>query len=590
MSSTAQQDLAAPGRPARRHVGRRGPWVGRLVCVLALTVAAPAPVAGARPVQVPTTVGDIQQELRQRFEAAAIDPAALVVGGEALYARAAMAAFYDRRGYLPAWTAGGAVAVRTLVEALRAGDREGLVPEHYHLRALVASLDAGEAQAGDVRALAELDLLATDALLLYAGHLVSGRVDPATLGAEWVAVRREAELVAWLEGVVAGGDLPGALGTLLPSHAGYWGLRAALARYRELAAGGGWAEIPAGEVLDPGGDDPRVPVLRSRLAATGDLAGRALVGDEEGFPAPGEAADGGTIYDPPLVEGVRRFQRRHGLDADGRVGERTLAALNVPAAERVRQIELNLERWRWLPRDLGTRYLLVNIPAFELAVVDRESVVDRMRVIVGRSYRRTPVFSDQVRYIVLNPRWDVPHNLAVRDKLPLIREDSTYLSRMGIRVLSGWGADEVEVDPAELDWSALGRGSFPYHLRQDPGPLNALGRIKFMFPNPFNVYLHDTPERQLFARHDRDFSSGCIRTERPLDLAVRLLAPDGITRAQLESLLETGRESTRVLGAPVPIHVLYWTAFVEAEGTVGFRRDLYQRDVALATALARVPG
>jgi L,D-transpeptidase YcbB len=593
MSSTTESEhpAAAGSRTAGRAGGRRR----ALRCVLPLLLAAIAATPAAPGGQPPAPGHDVQEELRRRFEAATIDPAALELDGERLHARAPLASFYERRGYLPVWTAGGALRPATLVEALRAAEREGLAPEQYHLQAIVSRLVAGSL---DARAAVELELLTTDALLLYAAHLRSGRVDPTTLRTEPAALRREADLVGWLEGVVGGRDLAGAMGALLPSHPGYWGLRWALARYRALEEEGGWPEIPAGEVLDPGGDDPRVPDLRRRLTATGDLQESGVAVHEEAPVHPGAPGRGGgsdaldeddrsALYDDSLVAAVRRFQKRHGLDADGRVGERTIAALNVPAAQRVRQIELNLERWRWLPRDLGERYLLVNIPSFELALVERERVLERMKVIVGRFYRRTPVFSDQVRYIVLNPRWDVPQSIALHDKLPAIRRDPTYLARMGMRVLSGWGDSEVEVDPATVDWEALGPGNIPYHLRQDPGPLNALGRVKFMFPNEFNVYLHDTPERELFARTDRDFSSGCIRAERALDLAVALLEPDGVTREQIEALLATGRETTRVLGTPVPVHVLYWTAFVEADGTVSFRRDLYQRDVALEAALAR---
>jgi murein L,D-transpeptidase YcbB/YkuD len=292
------------------------------------------------------------------------------------------------------------------------------------------------------------------------------------------------------------------------------------------------------------------------------------------------------VFDEALRDGVVRFQTRHGLTVDGRVGPLTLRALNVSAAERARLIELNLERWRWLPVDLGERYVLVNLPAFSLELVDREVPLLTMRVIVGKPYRRTPVFSDLMRYLVLNPYWEVPPSIAVQDKLPLVQKDPLYLAANGFEVLTGWGADERVVAPATVDWTALGRSSFPYRLRQAPGPVNALGRIKFMFPNPFNVYLHDTPSRELFTVDDRSLSSGCIRLERPVDLAeVVLEGTPGWDRQALETSLASPRTVTVSLARPIPVHLQHWTAWVEPDGTVAFRDDLYGRDERLDLAL-----
>ena len=285
-----------------------------------------------------------------------------------------------------------------------------------------------------------------------------------------------------------------------------------------------------------------------------------------------------------------RFQRRHGLDADGVVGPATLAALNVPARERVRQIDVNLERWRWLPQDLGRHYILLNIANFELAVVDDSRVTLNMRTVVGRTYRRTPVFSDRVTYMVLNPRWSVPYNIATQDILPKLKADPNYLANMNMKLFEGWGADRRELSQSDVDWSQVTARSFNYHLRQEPGPSNALGQVKFMFPNPFNVYLHDTSARELFARTERTFSSGCIRLERPLDLAEYLLSDNGKwTRADLDRAVASGVEQTVNLSAPMPVHLLYWTAWSETEGPVQFRADIYSRDAPVRDALDEPP-
>ena len=497
----------------------------------------------------------------------------LDVAGEAVYSLRVLPAFYESRVYAPAWSRDGApiAAARELADRIRSADIEGLDPAAYHLEAISRLLGRRAPTAAE---LAELDLLLTDAFLILGAHLVSGRVDPETFDPEWFAYRREVDLVEALTRALGATGPARVLDGLLPAHGGYFRLRDALARYRALADAGGWPTVGQGPTLRPGDSDPRVVRLRDRLNVTDPEveAPRATSSDE--------------LYDSRLEQRVRAFQRRHGLDDDGAVGAKTQAALDVPAAERVRAIELNLERWRWLPRELGDRYVLVNIPGCYVVVIDDGRAVLSMRAAVGRRLRRTPVFSDAIRYFVLNPYWEVPHSLAVRDKLPEIQKDPSYLDRQGFRVYQGWGSDQVSVDPASVDWAGVTAGSFRYRLRQSPGPLNALGRIKFMFPNRFNIYLHDTPERRVFDRAERDVSSGCIRLERPIDLAVELMGPQSKwDRQALEAALETGAEKVLTLERPVPVHLLYWTAWVDTEGTMHFRRDIYERDPLLDRAL-----
>jgi murein L,D-transpeptidase YcbB/YkuD len=247
-----------------------------------------------------------------------------------------------------------------------------------------------------------------------------------------------------------------------------------------------------------------------------------------------------------------------------------------------------MERWRWLPLDLGARHILVNMANFELDLVEGESVVMVMRVIVGKGYRRTPVFSDKITYLVLNPFWHVPPGIAIKDKLPLIKKDPDYLSKQHMRLLQGWGAETKEIDPKTIDWSTVSAKNFHFRLRQDPGPMNALGRVKFMFPNRFNVYLHDTPSKDLFEKTTRTFSSGCIRIEKPIELVEYLLRDDPRwTHENIVAALEKTEEITIQLRSPVPIHLLYWTAFVENDGLVHFRDDIYGRDRRLDQALRK---
>ncbi len=545
--------------------------------LLLFTIAFLPPAADAR--QDGHAVDErVAERIRQHIEAAGI-PAQMIVRGETILAESSLPDFYLRRLYLPAWSEGGQPTERAweMSRIIREVSAEGLVPEHYHSRpieALLTEVEGRGRRRANENALTELDLLLTDAFLVLSSHFLNGRINPVTIDAEWKAKRRDADPVGTLERALAAESLEAELRKLLPYGDEYTGLRKALARYRDFAASGGWPEVPGGPLLRKGDRGERVAILRQRLSRTGDLS----------------EDNGSDRFDETLDEAVRRFQRRNGHTVDGIVGPNTLLSLNVSATERVRQLEVNLERWRWLPRDLGQRYVLVNIADFNLKLVESGETTLEMRVVVGRPYRRTPVFSDRMRYIVLNPSWQVPHSIASRDILPQVQKDPEYLSRQNIRVLQGWGANEREIDPASIEWKRYHAKRFPYRFRQEPGPLNALGQIKFMFPNPYDVYLHDTPARELFDRESRTFSSGCIRLEKPLELAERLLA--GSPMGSLEALhraLERGAEQTVRFPAPVPIHLLYWTAWVDDAGILHVRQDIYGRDLLLAQALDTGP-
>jgi len=461
--------------------------------------------------------------------------------------------FYARRSFRAAWSGeqGPNRLADDLVDALGRADLEGLEPADYHLRAIQTALDSVRADAANGRSItpqrfADLDLLLSDAFLLYGSHLLGGRVDPETLHPRWDANRRAADLSTVLQDALDSRKIARALQRLAPSDEGYRRLREALGREGAIAAQGGWPTD-----------------LRERLRLEGDLR------DEDS-----------------LAVGLKRFQRRHGLEETGIIDSGTRAELNVSAEARVEQLRINLERWRWLPQDLGRRRIIVNIAAQVLEIVEDEQVVMQMRVVVGREYKRTPVFSDTVRYIVLNPNWHVPSTIALEELIPKIQKDSTYLERFGMHLQTS-GPDPQEVNPATVDWSTVSADSFPYRLRQEPGRLNALGRMKFMFPNRYDVYLHDTPSRTMFSEAQRDFSHGCIRVEKPLDLAVYLMKKSRWDRDAIESALDEGTEQTIYLPRPVPIHLLYWTAWADEDGTIQFRTDINGVDRALAGALAK---
>ncbi|MFO7733692.1 MAG: L,D-transpeptidase family protein, partial [Candidatus Aminicenantes bacterium] len=336
---------------------------------------------------------------------------------------------------------------------------------------------------------------------------------------------------------------------------------------------GGWPAFPPGPKLGRGARDPRIATLRECLASMGDLA-------------PSDAGGDPDLFDSPLEDGVKAFQRRHGLDPDGVVGAATAAALAVPAAERLTQVLANLERWRWITQDLGERYVLINVADFRVGVFEGAREVLSMPAIVGTAFRRTPAFSGRMTYIEINPVWHVPPKLAREDILPKVRKDPSYLRERGIRVFRDWSAEAPEIDPDAVDWSHIDPDSLSFKFRQDPGPRNSLGRIKFMFPNKFDVYLHDTPDRGLFARAARDLSSGCIRVERPLDLAEYVLRDDpGWDREKIMAALADTATRVVNLRTPIAVHLLYWTAWMGDDGRMQFRGDIYLRDAALFEAL-----
>ena len=487
--------------------------------------------------------------------------------------------FYRRNRYRPVWidNAKASHRVNDLLAAISSSRQHGLRPADYHFRAIasIVKYANGRARRGasvDVATLADLELLCTDAYMLLGSHLLAGRVNPETLYAKWLVSDPRSDFAILLQKAVDQDRIEESLRQQLPPHSGYTALKKQLARYRRLAATHKWKPIPAGGLIRKGNRDRRVPLIRKRLRLLGDL--------------PASASGNSNRLDRSTFWAIARFQKRHGLKPDGIVGERTLAALNVTPARRIGQIKLNLERWRWIPHDLGSRHLMINIADYSLVVVEKELPVMRMRVVVGNSYRRTPVFSDAVKTIEINPYWNVPTRLAVDDLLPRIQKDPGYLARNDFSVFAGWKKGAREIDPATIDWSTVTADNFWYKFRQNPGPKNALGRMKFLFPNQFAVYLHDTPSRRIFLQNQRGFSSGCIRVEKPIELAEFLLeGRKGWNRRQILAAVDTGRRTKVRLKGDVAIHIMYWTAWVDREGVLQFREDIYQRDKPLAAAL-----
>lgn len=481
----------------------------------------------------------------------------------------AVARFYAARGFDPAWRdRSSALEVLRRVERAKA---DGLPPERYGAAAALEL--AAAADRGDPDAAIRFEVVVTRTWLRYAMDLTMGLIAPQLVDTLWSPSAPEADPVELLAAALATGRAAEALDELRPTFAGHAALRSTLERYRATAARGGWPALPPGEAFVPGSSGASVSALRARLAASGDLP--------VGGRGPGDALDAG------LATAVRRFQRRHGLVPDGRVDAATLAALNTPIQTRIREIELNLERWRWLPVASGGRYLLVNAAGATLTAVDRERAIREHRVIVGRTDWPTPIVSGAVTDVVLNPSWYVPRSIVRAEIAASMAADSGYAEREGFRVYRDSGGALRHVAPAGVDWTAVEAGRIDYVVVQGPGPTNPLGRLKLVFANPFQVYLHDTPSRGSFRREDRALSHGCVRVQAIEQLAEWLLqdAP-AWSRDSLARALDSGRERTIALPRPTPVYVGYWTAWVDAEGSVHHRRDRYGWDAELSRALA----
>ena len=480
--------------------------------------------------------------------------------------------FYEERGFRPAWSDdyGPSPDVEDFLEVIRSACSEGLNPEDYHLNKIEEALsDLYASQIGlepyDVAKLAGLDLILTQAFFLYASHMVDGRVDHKNVYPDWVVNERSADLVAVLNDALESKDMQKTLADLAPPYTRYAGLKEKLIKYQPIAESGGWPQVPGGPKLKMGSRGKRVAILRQRLIISGDLA--STVQEKP------------NIFDHDLESAVRKFQRRHGLKDDGRVGKSTLKEINVPVETRIRQIALNMDRLRWLSDDMGRNYIFVNIADFSLEVMEDERPVMVMRIIAGKDEQRSCVLSAKMTYLELNPFWRVPDSIAAKEILPQVKKDPGYLAQKNMKVFKDWKDNAKEMDPRLINWSRVGASNLGYKFRQEPGPLNPLGRIKFIFPNECEIYLHDTPARHLFGRTRRDLSHGCIRVEKPVELATYLLRnKETWIRKKILAEIKKGKRQVVMLPEPVNVHIFYGTVWVDRDGVLQFRDDIYYAD------------
>lgn len=470
--------------------------------------------------------------------------------------RAALKQHYVVTGAAPYWNDPGRRA--SFLRRLRNAGLDGLNPADYPADAL--------AEAGD-DAMAELYFSAF--YVTYAADLRIGRVTPQKVDPNLFRSRKTIDVSRVLAAMVKQPDPAKSLSAFEPRNAHYQALKRMMKIYTTVAEEHQWPVIAQGAAVKPGGSDARVPAIRSLLSFTGDYAG-----------------DGGgaSTYDRSLVAAVQSFQKRHGLEAKGLLGKQTIMAMNVPPEERIRQIMVNMERWRWMPDALGDEHFLVNIAAFELQRVQQSEITERMNVVTGAVATQTPEFSDEMEYVEINPYWTVPYSIATKEMLPKLKLNPyAYASEFEVFVngkVADWGS---------VNWAAYGGGSFPFTFRQLPGPQNALGKVKFMLPNKHNIYFHDTPAKDKFASTSRAFSHGCIRLSRPIDLLHDLASETpGWSPDLADAVLASGKNTRMVLSRKIPVHLIYATAF-KGEGGIEFRPDVYGRDRKLAAALLGKP-
>jgi L,D-transpeptidase YcbB len=478
----------------------------------------------------------------------------------------ALQAYYQTFGGELLWL--GSNRTNSFISRLKNAEADGLDPNDYPSKQL-ASLSAGGPSA-DKRGLAIIELYFSAAFLEYASDLKVGRFLPSKIDPNFFIEGRTIDQLAALKALEQADSIDRFFEGWQPSDPRYAELRTVLGKYRALAAKGGWPTIALGDAIRPGTTDARVPAIRARLSLTDGAKNEVAV-------------TGAQVYDNSLVEIVKRFQARQGLDADGVIGSTTIVAMNVPVRERINSIILAMERLRWMPEDLGQQYLIVNIAGFELRRINGGKVEEQMAVVVGKPYHRTPVFSDRIRFLEFNPYWNVPPDIAIKEELPALRSNAAGLAAQGFEAVRG---DQV-VDLRSVDWSSVGAGRFPYQLRQRPGTNNALGRVKFMFPNPHNVYLHDSPAHSLFGRNVRAFSHGCVRLSKPLELAEQVLRVGGVkgwTKERINDVVASTKTTVVNLREALPVHITYLTAWVD-EGAANFRQDIYGHDAKLLAAL-----
>lgn len=489
-----------------------------------------------------------------------------------LHARTELITFYTERAFQPGWSKDeqltcNAMELRYLIQN---ASYDGLLPEDYHLDGLntffekyfsgipLTPLD-----------LAKVDFLLSDAFILYANHIFGGKVHPEHLHSTWEILHKgkEPKVLGKLYMAVSENNVKEQLFSLHPKFAIYLRMRQSMKKYLELEkidSGNNWEKISVNESIELLQENEEINTIRKRLQFWKDLK-----------PYPMQPGTENT-YDSVLYQGVKNFQERNGLHPDGVLGKATIEALNKSPQDLIKQVSVNMERLRWLPDTTLQEFILVNIANYALDYINKKDTLLHSNAIVGKTYRKTPVFNGAMSYLVFSPTWTVPPTILKNDVIPAVKKNQNYLQSKNMRILDFSGN---EISPSSIKWSQVNGGNFKYMVRQDPGPSNALGRVKFMFPNKHNVYIHDTPSRSQFSKEDRALSSGCIRIEHPVDLAKLLLSDqEKWTDELIKEALADNKERSVSLTRKIPVIILYLTLWTDSRKKEQVRKDIYDRD------------
>lgn len=496
-----------------------------------------------------------------------------------IHSRSTLLTFYSERAFLPGWSVAQqpTCKARELQYLIRQAGFDGLVPEHYHLEAINTLFDKDMAGTSlSEREIALLDILLSDAFLLYAHHLYKGKVHPEHLNGIWDirTKQNETSTLGRLNRALSGTHVKEELLSLRPKFGIYERMRQSMKKLNGLVKAyhkKNWIAFSIEEPLEVNQRNGQVPQIRENLVFWGDL---------ENYPVLAGQRD---LYDSIMAEGVKRFQRRNGLQSDGVLGRATLEALNQSPEQLMDKVAVNLERLRWLPDTTLQDFILVNIANYSMDLIRNRDTLLHSNVIVGKSYRKTPVFNANMSYLVFSPTWTIPPTILKNDVLPAIRKNINYLAQKNMRVIDYSGQ---EIDPTTVDWQQMTGANFPYLIRQNPGPQNSLGLVKFMFPNSYSVYIHDTPSRELFYREDRALSSGCIRIQKPFELARLLLKDQPLwSDERIRSAMQQKTEQIVRLNQKIPVIILYLTFWTDSNQIENIRKDIYDRDKELLKLL-----
>lgn len=478
--------------------------------------------------------------------------------------------FYSRRNYQLAWSFEGEFRPQAsmFLNQLRNAQSQGTDPNIFNTYDLEKRINEAYGKKRDSLIRKDIDMELSSAYFKYSQRLWKGMVDPQDEGLEWFVDRKKIKYGKTLDSILESND-GNPFAKYMPVHEEYKSLLKQLNYYQSIKNTKQWPNLDSAALnkLALGDTSTQITFLKKKLQLCGDLSSDVVVNN---------------TYDLKLSEAIKYFQTRHGLDETGKLSGATLHFLNLSLEQIIKQILVNLERWKWVPKKADGNYLKVNIPDFTLRVYEKGKEVHSMKAIVGKTMTHTPIFNDQLKNVVLNPFWNIPHTIMVEEVLPAIQKDSTYLDRLNIEVFAAYDY-EHPIDPSSINWDTIQAEKFPYQLRQKSGDGNALGRVKFIFPNNYDVYLHDTPQRYLFQNQERDYSHGCIRIEDPFWLASYLL--ENKSEQELRQVKDEDKWYKIPAGKQLPVYIVYFTAWVDKDGKLNLREDIYNHDQKLARLL-----